>query len=91
VTLEETYGSKSVDVVGTSPNQELEGFEIAVSLANVVDNVEKDLICQPRFFQITTIVRSAAEERQVQRALAQAPALKPHQFRIAVDRICNWF
>lgn len=90
VTLEKTYGSKSVDVVGTHPTHGLEGFEIAVSLANVVDNVEKDFLCQPAFARVTTICRGAAEERQIQRAIAQAPALQPHRSRIAVDRIAHW-
>jgi hypothetical protein len=91
IALEKSFGSKSVDVVGTHPTQGLEGFECAVSLGNVVDNLEKNFICQPNFARVTTICLSKSEERQVWRAIAQAPALQPHLTCIAVDRVCNWF
>jgi len=87
---EKFYGTKAVDVVATDPNGGVVGFEIAISLSNLVDNIEKDFLCQPAFALITTLCLSSAEVRQAQRMIAAAPAIKPYASRIRVETLARW-
>jgi len=90
VQTERFFGSKAVDAVGLSPTGNLEGVEVSISLANIVDNLEKDFAAQPAFASILAVCLSASDVRQAQRAIAKAPALKAYQTRIRVEPVCLW-
>ena len=85
------YGSKPVDVVAIAPNGDLIGIEITCSLGNLVDNLEKDFLVNPRFSSITVICLSASDVRQAQRAIAAAPGLLSFRTRIVVKPVSQWF
>lgn len=90
IVREKFYGSKAVDVVGLNPAGDLEGVEAAISLTNVVDNLEKNFLVQPRFSLMTTICLSMSEVRQAARAITAAPGLAAFSARIRIEPIAHW-
>ena len=84
VQREKFFGTKAVDVAGTTPAGALIGVEVTVSLTNVVDNLERDMAAQPNFAQLVVVVLHSAEQRQAQRAIRAAPGLASCLSRIRV-------
>ncbi len=87
---ERFFGSKAVDVTATDLSGLDVGFEVAVSLSNLVDNIEKDYLCHPSFALITTVCMSASEVRQAKRMVAAAPALKLLSSKVRVEALAKW-
>ena len=84
VQREKFFGTKAVDVAGTTPAGALIGVEVTVSLTNVVDNLERDMAAQPNFAELVVVVLHSAEQRQAQRAIRAAPGLASCLSRIRV-------
>ena len=90
IKIEAYFGSKAVDLCSIDVQGNLVGFEIAVSLTNVVDNIEKDFLCQQAFSSVTTICMSVADVRKVKRMIAAAPALTPLSSKINIEPLSKW-
>jgi hypothetical protein len=91
IASEKYYGSKAVDVVAETGSGALVGFECAVHITNVVDNLVKDFLAQPRFSLITTVCLGQSDVRQAQHAVASAPSLHPYRTRLCVVALARFF
>lgn len=90
VAIEKFFGSKSVDVAAVASTGELVGFEVAISLSNLVNNLSKDFWAQPNFAHITTICLSQQEVSQAKQMIVRAPVLQPFRSRLGVEAIARW-
>ncbi|MBN4046786.1 DUF853 family protein [bacterium AH-315-P07] len=90
IEFEKFYGAKGVDLVATTPNGDLVGFEITVSTGNVESNFVKDFAVQPRFSMITAVCVSSAGASKVRNTLRASSALKGYLSRMETLPISHW-
>jgi hypothetical protein len=86
IETEKFYGSKAVDIVALDTWGQLVGIEVTISLTNILDNLEKDLMVAS-FSSLIVVTLDKNTLQQASRLIIQAPGLKSFLPRIRVETV----